>query len=64
MPFNILYVGMMYDITTLINLEETVDNIYVIDLVDLNYGDFIEDKKNSWSTLKEKIKQIYVIIKY
>ena len=58
MPSNILYVGMMYDITTLINLEDIVDNIYVIDLVDLGYGKFIEDKENSWSTLKEKIKTI------
>jgi hypothetical protein len=55
---NVLYVGMMYDITTLLNLEETVDNIYVIDLVDLNYGQFVEGKENSWTTLKEKIKTI------
>ena len=58
MPYNVLYVGMMYDITTLINLEDTVDNIYVIDMVDLHYGQFIESKENSWITLKEKIKTI------
>lgn len=55
---NVLYVGMMYDITSLINLENSVDNIYVIDMVDLCYGQFIKDKKNSWETLKEKIKNI------
>ena len=55
---NVLYVGMMYDITSLINLEESVDNIYVIDIVDLGYGQFIKDKKNSWETLKERIKNI------
>ena len=57
---NVLYVGMMYDITTLINLEETVDNIYVIDKVDLSYGKFIKGKKNSWITLQEKIKNILI----
>ena len=58
MAKNVLYVGMMYDIISLINLEESVENIYVIDMVDLNYGQFIKDKKNSWETLKERIKNI------
>lgn len=62
MTKNILYVGMMYDITTLLNLEnmEEVDKIYVIDIVDINYGQFIEDEENSWNTLKLKIKNILI----
>jgi hypothetical protein len=62
MTKNILYVGMMYDIATLLNLEnmEEVDKIYVIDIVDINYGQFIEGEKNSWNTLKLKIKNILI----
>ena len=59
MTKNILYVGMMWDITTALNLED-FDKIYVMDSVDLTYGQFIEGKQNSFETLKEKIKNILV----
>lgn len=55
---SVLYIGMLYDIELLLNLEPDVDNIFVIDMVDLSYGTFIEGKTNSWDTLKERIKNI------
>jgi hypothetical protein len=59
MSKKVLYVGMMWDIVTILNLEE-VDIIYVLDDIDLSYGIFIEGKENSWNTLKEKIKNILI----
>ena len=54
----VLYVGMLYDITSLLNLEPCVETIYVIDMVDLSYGSFVENEENSWITLKQRIKKI------
>ena len=59
MSKNALYVGMMWDIATALNLED-FDKIYVMDMIDLSYGQFIEGKINSWNTLKEKIKNILI----
>lgn len=59
MEKNVLYVGMMWDVITALNLEY-FNRIYVMDTVDLTYGKFIEDKPNSWNTLKEKIKNILI----
>ena len=55
-----LYVGMMYDIIAALNLMYYTSSteLFIIDLVDLSYGQFVEGKSNSWETLKEKIKYI------
>lgn len=51
---NVLYVGMMWDILSVLDMVPNVDNIYVIDDVDLSYGTFIKGKKKFIRNIKRK----------